>query len=94
MSEDHLCRWRLQGKSDQLGAEHVWLEHAGGQALPAARLQGVGVVQRTFAWLSQSRKLSKDYEITALFSRSLREDRLSPEHSQASGITLMTDSHL
>ena len=26
------------------------------------------VVQRTFAWLSQSRRLSKDYEVTALFS--------------------------
>ena len=41
-----------------------------------------------FAWLSQSRRLSKDYEITALFSRSIREDRLHSAHAQAFGIIL------
>ena len=35
--------------------------------------------------MSQSRKLSKNYENTALFSRSLREDRLHSTHGQALG---------
>ena len=29
------------GQPDQLGTEHVGLEHAGDQALPAASLQGI-----------------------------------------------------
>lgn len=45
-----------------------------------------------FAWLSQSRGLSKDYEVTALFSRSLREDRLHSAHGQAFGIILRIGS--
>ncbi len=49
----------------------------GFEALPKRQ-----VVKRTFAWLSQSRRRSKNDEITALFSRSLREDRL---HSARSG---------
>ena len=52
------------------------------------------VVQRTFAWLSQSRRLSKDYEVTALFSRSLREDRLHSAHDLAFGIVLGAGSGL
>ena len=35
--------------------------------------------------MSQSRKLSKNYEDTALFSRSLREDCLHSTHGQALG---------
>ena len=35
----HLCRWR-HGQSDRLSAGHVWLKHAGVQALPATRPQG------------------------------------------------------
>lgn len=45
-----------------------------------------------FAWLSQSRGLSKDYEVTALFSRSLREDRLRSAHGQAFWIILRIGS--
>ena len=43
------------------------------------------IVERTFAWLSQSGRLSKDYEVTALFSQSVREDRLYSAHGQTSG---------
>ena len=50
------------------------------------------IAERTFAWLSQSRRLSKDYEVTALFSRSIREERLHSAHGQTLGITLMTGS--
>ena len=45
-----------------------------------------------FAWLSQSRGLSKDNEVTALFSRSLREDRLRSAHGQAFWIILRIGS--
>ena len=42
--------------------------------------------------MSQSRKLSKNYEDTALFSRSLREDCLHSTHGQALGMILETGS--
>jgi len=50
------------------------------------------IVERTSAWLSQFRRLSKDYEVIAFYSRSIREDRLHSVHGQALGITLMTGS--
>ena len=65
-----------------LSAEHVWLGRADDQALPAAHLHGRWIVQRTFVWLSQSRRLSKNYAVTALFSRCIREDRLHSAHGQ------------
>ena len=50
------------------------------------------IVERTFAWLSQSRRLNKDYEVNALFSRSIREDCLHSAHGQAFGTILRTVS--
>ena len=51
-----------------MGAEHVGLEHAGDQTLSATHLHGIApsgwIVEKTFAWLSQSRRLGKGYEIT------------------------------
>ena len=50
------------------------------------------IVERTSAWPSQSRRLSKDYEVTAFYSRSIREDCLHPAHGQAFGTILGTGS--
>ena len=48
--------------------------------------------RRAFARLSQSRRLGKNDEVTVLFSRSIREDRLHWAHDQASGMTLRLGS--
>ncbi len=48
------------------------------------------IVERTFAWQSQSRRLNKGYKVTALFSRSIREDCLHSAHGQAFGTILRT----
>ncbi len=50
------------------------------------------IVERTSAWLGQSRRLSKAYEVTAFYSRSIREDCLHPAHGQALGMILGTGS--
>jgi len=50
------------------------------------------IVERTSAWLSQSRRLSKDYEVTAFYSRSICEDCLHPAQGQALGMILGTGS--
>jgi len=50
------------------------------------------IVERTSAWLSQPRRLSKAYKVTAFYSRSIREDCLHPAHGQALGMILETGS--
>ena len=62
-------------------------QRRGFEALPKRR-----IVRKTFSWLSQSRRLSKDYEVNALFSRSIREDCLHSARGQAFGTILRTVS--
>ncbi|MGP1426544.1 MAG: hypothetical protein ACTTKK_10950, partial [Ottowia sp.] len=83
-SEDHLCRWQLLGQPDQLGAEHVWLEHAGDQALSATHLHG----------MAQTLDYEEDFclDEPTLFSRSIREDCLHSAHGQAPGTISGTGS--